>query len=465
MDELTTIRSEIEKQLSRSGHTLASFAKLSGLNRGSLSAILHGNPPKPISLSQLDTITKSLGFPAGWLYPLYVGECFSEHKISRRRLEPFLIRCTELGKQSCIDEVLGRLLESAKAVDIVYSVGEKLFNSGKVHESVAFYRIVAEIETDSTSERLAISQFRIFISEQAVVDMEERLRTLIVFEPFRGRLPEPLQLEGLLRLGKVCFHLHRWEEMEGYGDELRALAQGIYRQELVKSSSNSAETLRLERPLVFYYGHGYLIKALALTKQGHYAEAKKYTAGYADLSWFKLLDDEGRLAVEKFSIYAAANSFALELLGGNISVLSVYTAFLAENPGEILAGLIIIMQAANHYGFKADAILTRFSREIQRFEQFQDPINVERLYRLSYQTALYLTSHSQYQQAVQLVLQSLKLVIRLNNGKELIKVVILFEINREYADAAQLTEYGDIVKGLEQHPIAAANGNRHFGIM
>lgn len=44
-NKLTTLRSAIEENLSRSGYNLASFAKVSGLNRGSLSAILHGHPP------------------------------------------------------------------------------------------------------------------------------------------------------------------------------------------------------------------------------------------------------------------------------------------------------------------------------------------------------------------------------------------------------------------------------------
>lgn len=139
--KLTTIRSEIEKNLSRSGHNLASFSKICGLNRGSLSAILHGNPPKPMSLGQVDAIIKAFGFPEGWLYPLYVDECFNDEKVSRRRVEPFLIRCAELGKQNCIDETISRLLESTKPLDIIYSVADKLFNKGKVQESMFFTRL------------------------------------------------------------------------------------------------------------------------------------------------------------------------------------------------------------------------------------------------------------------------------------------------------------------------------------
>lgn len=139
--KLTTIRSEIEKNLSRSGHNLASFSKICGLNRGSLSAILHGNPPKPMSLGQVDAIIKAFGFPEGWLYPLYVDECFNDEKVSRRRVEPFLIRCAELGKQPCIEDTLSRLLEYPKSLDIVYSVADKLFKKGKIDESIFFIKL------------------------------------------------------------------------------------------------------------------------------------------------------------------------------------------------------------------------------------------------------------------------------------------------------------------------------------
>lgn len=278
--KLTTLRTEIEKSLSRSGHNLASFAKVSGLNRGSLSAILHGNPPKPISLGQLDAMIRAFGFPEGWLYPLYVDECFSEERISRRRIEPFLVKCAEMGKQQCIEEVLRRIMEYQRPLDIIYRVAERLFCSGKVQESIVFYKLIVDHEQDSYSERMAISQYRIFMSLQSTpdVDMEQKLRAVISFEPYRGLLPEEMQLDGLLKLAKVCFALHRWKDVEKFSDELRALASGIYREELRRSKARRGEPFQAERPLVVYYGHGYLLKASALTKQGEYEQAKKYTA-------------------------------------------------------------------------------------------------------------------------------------------------------------------------------------------
>lgn len=461
----TTIRSEIEKNLTRSGHNLASFAKVSGLNRGSLSAILHGNPPKPISLGQMDAVTRAFGFPEGWLYPLYIDECFHENKVSRRRAEPFLIRCAEIGKQPCIDELLNRILEYPKQLDLIFSVAEKLFNSGKVSESVYFYKIVAENESDSYSERLAVSQYRIFKSLQSVVDMEEQFRAVITFEPFRGRLPEDMQLDGLLKLANVCFALHRWADVEKYADELRPLANGLYREEIRNMDARRRESLHTERPLVVYYGHGYLLKAAALIKQGKYEDAKVYTAGYADLSWFEGLDEEGRKAVEDFKLFSKANSFTLEMLSGNIEILPAYIAFLADHPGEILPGLITIMESANQYGFSADTALTRFSREMLRFGQFQDPINVDRLFRLNYQISVYLINSEEYARGIDHIIECLYLAVRLNNEKGFINCVTLFEINRESASDDQRKLYSDFMKEVRQNEKIAADNGRRFSIV
>ncbi len=458
--KLTTLRSEIENNLLRSGYNLASFAKVSGLNRGSLSAILHGNPPKPVSLGQLDTLTKAFGFPEGWFYTLYVDECFSEDKVSRRRVEPFLIRCVEIGKQQCVDDIINRIMEYPKPLDVVYSVAEKLFAGGKIQEAKAFYKIIVEHEQDSSSERLAISQYRIFKSLESVVDMEEMLRAVITFEPFRGRIPDHLQLDGLLKLANVCFTLHRWSDMERYTDELRALADGIYREQLRKKTGRRTEELHLLRPLVLYYAHGHLMKATALTKQGKYEEAQRFTAMYADLGWFELLDEEGLRIVDAFRSFAVGNSFTLEMQVGNFAVLPDYTAYMAKQPSEILPGLVSILEAANRFGFSVDHVVEQFSAEMARFEQLQDPLNIERIYRLGYQLALYYSERRQYNRGIDYILQCLKAAIQLNSAKDILECVTLFEESRERADGQQLLRYGELLKGLRKNQERAASRER-----
>ncbi|WNS42558.1 DNA-binding protein [Paenibacillus sp. MMS20-IR301] len=465
--KLTTIRSEIEKHLSRSGYNLASFAKVSGLNRGSLSAILHGNPPKPISLGQLDAMTRAFGFPEGWLYPLYVEECFGEDRVSRRRVEPFLVRCAEIGKQKCIDEVLSRIMEYPRPLEIIYTVAERLFCSGRIQESLTFYRRVVQYEPDSYSERMAISQFRIFMSLQTTHEMEpeQKLRGVISFEPYRGLLPEDMQLDGLLKLARVSSDLQHWRDAAKFADELRALAGGIYREELRRSSVKRPEAFAAERPLVMYYGQSYLLKATALMMQGDYEQAKQYTAGYADLGWFELLDEDGRRAVEDFRQLAAGSSFKLEILMGNTAVLPSYISFLADHPGEILPGMVIIMESANRFGFCADAVMARFSREMLRFEQFQDRVNVDRLYRLYYQIAIYHIGQGRHARGIDYIMHCLRLTVRLNSGQDFINCVTLFEQSRDYSTEDQQKAYRELLKEVRALDEPAVPAHSRFGIV
>ncbi|MCM3625725.1 DNA-binding protein, partial [Brevibacillus borstelensis] len=81
----------------------------------------------------------------------------------------------------------------------------------------------------------------------------------------------------------------------------------LYEDELRKKKTQKTfDPINTERHLVVYYGQGYLLKAAALEKQGLYEQAKRYVEGYADLSWFELLDEVGHYEVQKFQLWAKA---------------------------------------------------------------------------------------------------------------------------------------------------------------
>ncbi|USB33805.1 DNA-binding protein [Paenibacillus sp. YPG26] len=440
MESMSSIRSEIEDHLSSSGYTLTTFGHLSGMNRGSLSAILHGTPPKPIAIRQLDIITETLGYPEGWFYHLYLDECFAGTKVSRRRLEPYLIRCAELNKEECLKAAIVRLLETPKPIGILFDIGEKLYQKGRIAESALFHEAVAEMEKDSHSERLAISQYRLFMGKQGP-DAEENWKAVIRFEPFRKRLPENHQLDALLKLANVCFTLHKWKEVEKYSDELRALAQAVYREQLRrKVREKSCEVLDTERHLVVYYGQGYLLKTVALQKQDLYDKAKKYVTGYADLSWFENLNEIGWMEVKKFKVWARANAYTLEMLTGNIDILPDYCQFLQDHPEEILPGLLTIVESANKYGFYADPVIEQCSQVIQKLNN-QNPIEVDRHYSYRYQLSIYHFRKNQYIEGIAHILVALKLAYLQNNDRDVIQSVTLFEAYRAHASEQQKREY------------------------
>ncbi|WP_226000482.1 helix-turn-helix domain-containing protein [Paenibacillus sp. BJ-4] len=389
MKHTPTIRSKIETELKQRGYTFSSFSKISGINRGTFSTMLNSNPPKPISVRQMDLITQALGYPDDWLYELYIDECFYEGKGHWKRIKPFLLRCVELERQDCIQKVLWRLSEDLSYVPTIFELGEELHSEGREKEAIPFYECVIENEKYRHSERLAISQYKRF-KAYTMSDLEKSLELVLEFTPYRNLLPEHYQLEAIYKVTNIYFHLHKWDEVEKYGYELKKLANVIYMdQQIRKEKRRAYNWSRAERHLVFYYGYGFLSVSTALQKKEFIKEARAELEGYADLSWFKGLDLEGEADVEQFRLWAKANSYTLDLLLGNRDILPEYLTFLENHPEEISSGLITILEAANKHNFDVDSIIDKYSEQIKRLQESDDVKQLTYYYCYMYQLAIY----------------------------------------------------------------------------
>ncbi|USG65828.1 helix-turn-helix transcriptional regulator [Brevibacillus ruminantium] len=439
----SSLRLEIERKQRQYGYTLSKLSKLSGINHGHLSDIFRGN--RPMTIGQLDALAVVFGQSPGWLYQLYVDECFTNERVSRPRVMRYLIRCAEIGEQSCVEQVVSKLLDNRKNVDILFSVAEKLFESGKRKESIPFYQFVVDSEKDSHSDRFVISQYRLFRAMQGE-NMEENWRAIIRFEPYRNRLPENYQLDGLLHLANACFMLQEWKKVEKYADELRSLAMRVYQEELSKRKNGKiCGPLRTERHLVVYYGQGFLAKGVALQMQGLYREAKLYVKGYADLGWFELLDGTGYREVEKFKIWAKANSYTYDLLMGQTNVLPEYLEFLAKHPEEIPAGLLTIMEAASKYDILINPVLEQYAEEIERFYNYNDQVNISRQYQFRYHKMIYELKNGFISNAIEEILYCLDLSDKLRNQQAFKRCTALFWEYRQQATEKQKRIYHEII--------------------
>lgn len=442
----TTIRLEIEKGIRQKGHSLSSFGKLAGINRGIISGILNGNPPKSISIRQLDLMAEALGHPEGWMYEYYVDECFINEKADWRRIKAFLLRCTEIGRYDCIQAVLDRLMEDLSNTVSVFGLAEELYEEGKVKESLPFYECVIENEKHQHSERLAIAHYKVFRASIRG-NTENSLRAVIRFEPYRNRLPENIMLDALLQLSNVYYTLQDWKMMEYCADELQLLSKTIYES---RKNTSYAESLiqSTERHLVVYYGQGYLIKSVALEFQQKYEEAKKYVALYEDLSWFDGLDELGLLEANKFKMYATANKYTLDLLTGNFETLNDYISFVEDKPEEILPCLITVTEAANKFDADIDSILNDFSDYLNQDyagTENNQSLNISRYLVLYYQLALYNFKNKNYIIGINYTIKSLTISIQMYNKNRIIDCISLFERFRPYASEQQINDYTNII--------------------
>ncbi len=372
MEGAIAIRSEIRTCLQQKGYTLRSFADLSGVTVSYLSTLLNVEKIKPISVRYIDVMASTLGQPEGWLYELYVEECFVTGSPHRSRIKPFLLRCVEIGRKDCIAVVLSRMLEDLNQLELVFEIAEEIHNADKPKEAIPFYECIVENEKYQHSERLAISHYRLFRAALGQ-NLEQNREAAIRFAPFRNRLPVNYQLDGYYKLTGTSFNQHKWDEVEVYADEFQIVVKAAYNDKIRRlESKKKAEPLVTDHPFVFYYGYSYLSKSTALQKKGEYEEAKKYISAYADLSWMQGLNADDRKQIEQFKLWAVGNRYTLDLLSGNMAVIPGYIKYLKEHPDEILAGLLTILESANKYGFLVDETLEEFREHTLGFDQRND---------------------------------------------------------------------------------------------
>ncbi|MCY9523819.1 DNA-binding protein, partial [Paenibacillus larvae] len=334
--------------------------------------------------------------------------------------------------------------EHPKYIELLFSVAENLYLDGLVEESILFYEEIIQEEKYNHSDRLAISHYRIFRATIGI-NAEENYKAVIRFEDFRKNLPKNFQLDALLQLSKVCLSLSKWNLTEQFADELRILATIRYQEELLmKKNKSASESLKTERPLIVYYGQSYLIKAAALFRQGHYEKAKQYIEGYEDLSWFEILDDQGKKEVEKFRSWAKANKYSVELFLGNISVLDEYTIHLTEHPNQIPTGLLLITKAANAYGFPIDHILERFPDPF--LENEATAVRIEYHIEFYYQKAIYEFNQQRFTKGLESILYCLSLSIPTKRHSISILCAAQLELYQNHASDSQREKFTNLMK-------------------
>ncbi|MDO3409863.1 DNA-binding protein [Saccharibacillus sp. CPCC 101409] len=408
-----TLRSEIEKSILESSLNFAEFSRLSGLNRGIFSAVLNANPPKPISLNQLETIGKALGQAPDWMFDYYVEECFYHGKPNRRRVEPFLIRCADLKRIDLIEQVFSRLLEDLKYLDMIFEIGETLYLSDRKFEAIPFYECVVHNERYHQSERMAVSHYRLFcasISEEHEVN----LRAIIRFEPYCENLPIHLRLAALMNLVDLYIALDKWNEVERNAQNLITLSNTLYRM-----NRKNKELSLLEKPLVVYYGYGFLAMENVMISYGEYEKAKIYLAGYEDLSWFQGMDDKAKAQVVRFSIFAEQNRNYLDLRLGDQMAVEKCMNFLELYPEDGLTALLTLLEIANTNDYNINEAIELLLKKI---EQEPDPNYyqsklIKSRYQLDiyYQKSIYYRRNKQYKKALKAILKATELADEINS--------------------------------------------------
>lgn len=246
-------------------------------------------------------------------------------------------------------------------------------------------------------------------------------------------------LDTLVNMLEMAFAFENWDKIIELSEDMLSLV-----------SLNGSRTLKSNRtrPLVYYYGYGYMMKGQALTKLQQYDRARACITVYAELSGYGNLGERDHKEVEYYRFKATAHLFQFNMLSGHTEVLGDYVRFLQENPFEALSGLTTIVEAAHKHGLNVDAVLEQFSGQIREFGNTDGPVNPDYYHSFLLELAKYRISRDEHGAAAESILTVLEAAEKMENHVNFRKCAALFEIIRESASPVQKERYRGMMQAI-----------------
>lgn len=230
----------------------------------------------------------------------------------------------------------------------------------------------------------------------------------------RKSILKSLKPDIIVEMLEMAVAFENWNKVMERTDMLYQCVQSIREeQQEYRSKGVPAPHIHIERPLVYYYGFSHLMRGMAHQKMGQVDQARACIDQYAELGWMEDLDEVGMQVVQEFRHRAQVNRYALEIEDGQVQLLEEFVNFLLEHPEQWLTGLKVITEAAVRYRWKVERILHMFEDQIQGDGREIDSSNNDDMYHYSYQRALYEQWMGRPQEAVEFILQAIRLRISL----------------------------------------------------
>nr|WP_145406409.1 helix-turn-helix transcriptional regulator [Paenibacillus xylanexedens] len=446
MEPATTIRSTIEDYIRKQGYTLQYFADISGVNAGTLSAIIKGT--RPIAMAQLDLITQGMNLEEGYFYETYGAECFVESAPHWRRLEPFLQRCAELDKLDCIQRVIQQVTDDRSYISELFEMAEGMLERGQQKAARMLYECVAECEKYQHSERLALCQYRIFTLSLGQ-NQHDNLRAAVHFEPYINRLDEERQLDAIKDLANTYSSLEYWDKVFNLGEELEQKTNFLQTYTRRKLETKRVATY----PFFVYSAYSNLIRAAACDGKQQYSEALRYTAAYSELLNIENPNEEELSFINKFSGWAEVNRYLYKLMLGDSDVITPYINFVENNEAEILPALLKVIEAANLHNMNVDFVLNKFNSYIIKYKQsygdigsYTEQITSGRYIKFLKELTIYQLEKERYIEGLQSLLDCLEMAKRIKSESIALQCVGLFEKYRLHASTEVINNYRTLIE-------------------
>ncbi|MFE9274689.1 transcriptional regulator [Paenibacillus glucanolyticus] len=450
MKTTATIRGEITKFLQDNELTLNQFARISGVNTGSLSSILNGN--RPMSMNQLDRITSSIGYPEGFFYDRYISECIFHTTPDWRRLGVFLQRCAELGKLDCLQKAARLTMENISYAPLLFELAEELFNEENYKAAVILYECVAESEKFQHSERLALCHYRLFL--QSLSDNQEtNWHAVVLFEPYIERLDEVYQLDAYVKLININGSLGQWNKVDLLAEKMGNKAMKRYR--------NKKNFFESSQPLIFYILYAYLSRETSHGEQGDYEQALYYTTLYENTDWIIKPTEKERKIMYQFRDWAEANRYLYTLMSGETDVLPRYIEYVESREDEIFVALCNIILAANRYKLNVDHIIERFRAYLEyrpqknEISEISKHVTMNQYTRLLSELGIYYLNSKQYDRGLKYIVDSLEYSIKIKSDRGMLRCMGIFEQFRHFSSEDIQGRYTELIRDVQKLSVYA----------
>ncbi|WP_405131240.1 helix-turn-helix transcriptional regulator [Paenibacillus sp. FSL H8-0317] len=447
---MSNIRSYIESHLKNKGYKLQQFSEMADINVGTLSAIIKGT--RLMSMNQLDLITSAMGLEQGYFYDMYGVECFIDSAPHWRRLEPFIYRCAELGKLDIIEQVITHVTDDQSYIDELFDVAESLYSKSMNEAALILYECVADSEKYQHSERLALCQYRIFLL-QKTLSKYDNLNAAVKFEPYIDKLNEEVQLDAIKDLANVYNTIHLWDKVDAWARELERKAEFQLKIQSRRRKSNKRRLTAY--PLFTYVAYANLLISSVYDARKEYENVLKYIEKYLEIVEVENPTQEDQQIIDLFLIWGEGNQYASQLMLGQEKVINSYLDYIENNPSEILAGLINVLQAANQYSFNIDYALDRFKDQINLFNtdmyikgSYNDQMLNHVYQDFYYELANYQMKQRNYSLGMDALLMCLDLSSSSKDDLMCIKCVDLYGEYRSEANATQIRKYKNVIEKL-----------------
>lgn len=278
----------------------------------------------------------------------------------------------------------------------------------------------------------------------------------------RSSILRSLKPDIIVEMLDMAVGFENWHKVLETADILYRCAQCIdeeRRAHLIQG--RSTPHIHTERPMLYYYAYSLEMKGHAHHKLGNVEEARAYIALYEALEWTYTLNLAEEQVVRAFKHKAQVNRFALDIGTGQMEHLKAYMDFLQDHPEERVKGLTTILEAAVRYRWEIDEILHTFSDSIEGSTLLYNSDNNEYInnnyslhphqyddYYYYYRRTMYEEWRGRPQEAVEYILQALRLAHELEMDRHFKQCTVQLEWLREAATKGQLELYRDLLRQI-----------------